>query len=148
MIRRGVDFLFKVVEIIAIILTGAMLVDVSLQILFRYVVGRSLFWTEEVGRYTLIWIIFLGANIALRRKKHIGIDFVVSHLNPQLQKLSMWLVKLLILLFAIVLIFYGIELYSVTMMQTSAALHIPMGYVYMAIPVCGVLMILDLVSER
>ena len=125
-----------------------MVVDVVLQILFRYVIGRSLFWTEELGRYILIWIIFLGASIAMREKKHIGIDYLVSKLKSPVNEIILKFGSLLIFFCAVVFIVYGIRISLIAMMQNTAALNIPIGYIYMAIPVSGILLILDLISER
>ena len=52
----------------------AMAALVAVQVFFRYVLNHSLFWSEELARYFLVWLTFLGASVAYYRKVHPGID--------------------------------------------------------------------------
>ena len=51
---------------------------IILQVIFRYVLNHSLFWSEELARYLLVWLTFLGASSAYYRKVHPGIDLLTS----------------------------------------------------------------------
>ena len=50
------------------------------QVVFRYVIGYSLYWSEELARYLFVWVSFLGSVVALERGVHIGMDVVVAKL--------------------------------------------------------------------
>ncbi len=71
---------------------------VALQVFCRYVLNHSLFWSEELARYLLVWLTFLGATAAYYRKIHPGIDILTLRLNKNLQKFCRILVHLASLL--------------------------------------------------
>ena len=56
---------------------------VAAQVFFRYVLNHSLFWSEELARYILVWLTFLGASVAYRRGVHPRIDLFVSRVSPR-----------------------------------------------------------------
>ena len=60
--------------------------DILLGVFCRYVLKSSLVWTEEVARFSLIWIVMLGALGAAIKGDHMAVDFVVPHLPPLLQR--------------------------------------------------------------
>ena len=78
MIRQISDFLNKITEIVVMFLMSAISVIIFVQVICRYVFNHSLYWSEEVGRYLLIWITFLGASVGVKRYSHIGIDFLYN----------------------------------------------------------------------
>ena len=66
----------------------AMTLVVAAQVLSRYLFNHSLFWSEELARYFLVWLSFLGASVAYRRKVHPGIDLLQAKMPASLQKIS------------------------------------------------------------
>jgi TRAP-type C4-dicarboxylate transport system permease small subunit len=100
-------------------LMGAAVVNVLWQVFTRFVLAHPSSFTDELARYLLIWIGLLGAAYAAGHKLHLAID-----------------------LFALtVLVFGGVSLMTLTLSlgQTSAALHVPLGYVYLTLPLSGLL---------
>jgi TRAP-type C4-dicarboxylate transport system permease small subunit len=121
---------------------GVSVVNVLWQVFTRYVLANPSSFTEELARYLLIWIALLGAAYAAGRQMHLAIDLLPSALEGRARRRLGTLVNALILLFALaVFVVGGIRLVSLTLTlgQTSAALHIPLGYVYLALPVSGLL---------
>lgn len=121
-----------------------MVIVVFLQVLFRFVIDSPLAWTEEMARYLLIWITFLGAAYAMSVKAHPGVEIVVEKLPKRLQKGVLVISTLLSILFFLILITQSIEMIQRSMIQTSPALHLPMGWVYTIIPVSSVLFLINL----
>jgi TRAP-type C4-dicarboxylate transport system permease small subunit len=78
---------------------GAFLVltiaDILLGVFQRYFLGSSMIWSEEVARFSLLWLVMLGATGAFLRGDHMAIDFVIKKMPVPLQKLAS-LVRLLI----------------------------------------------------
>jgi TRAP-type C4-dicarboxylate transport system permease small subunit len=72
----------------------SMALIVATQVFFRYVLNQSLFWSEELARFLLVWLTFLGATVAYRRKAHPGIDVLYSRMPPELQKTAVILTHL------------------------------------------------------
>jgi len=70
--------LYRVIELtIATVLVGNMVVALTLQVFFRYVVQAPLFWSEELARFLLIWSVFAGATFAFRHRTHMSIDLIL-----------------------------------------------------------------------
>ena len=70
------DKLNKGATYLLILLTITISLLIFAQVICRYVFNYSLYWSEELGRYTLIWITFLGASVGFKRKAHVGVDFL------------------------------------------------------------------------
>lgn len=126
----------------AIAAAAVMAVMIFLQVIYRYVLADSLSYSEELARYMFVWSVALGSALALRNRAHIGVELVVERLPPRLARSASLLAGALNLLFFGLLIRYGVEMVAATMDQESAALSLPMGYVYLAVPVSGVVLFL------
>lgn len=122
---------------------GVMVVAVFLQVMFRFFMDQPLAWTEELARYLLVWLTFLGSAYAMSIKAHIGTEYIQKFLSPLVNKVVLSLAALLSILFFLVMIYQGYLLSIRSMTQTSPSLLLPMGYVYMVIPISGVLLIMN-----
>ncbi len=120
-----------------------MLVVVSAQVWYRFVLNNPLAWSEEVARYLFVWISFLGSAVGVRMNVHLGIDLIDKILSPKGRKIMTVLVNLLIQIFLVVVIFWGIKILKVVQFQKSASMGIPMTYPYLAVPVGSGFMLLN-----
>lgn len=131
------------VEAITITMLITMVIVVAAQVFWRYVLSSSLGWSEELSRFLFIWIIFLGTEIALRKKAHIALDSLEQMLKGISKLLLSILIDIIIIIFAIIVFISGIELTQSTINQPSAALSLPMSWVYVVIPVSMGLIIMN-----
>ena len=119
-----------------------MVLDVTWQIFTRYAMASPSSWTEELARFLLIWIGLLGAAWAYRMRAHLGLSYLVEKRSaPTQQKLAI-LGYLASALFALLVLVYGgtqLVLLTLKLNQVSASLGLKIGYIYMIIPVSGVL---------
>lgn len=138
-LSRGAN---RLAEWVMAVLLTAMTLLVGLQIAGRFVFGYSIFWSDEVARFLLIWISFLGMSIGVRRGAHPGIDSLLRALQPGAARVVLALAVLLSLLFFAVMVLYGGALVLRTWPQRSVALELRMGYPYLAVPASGLLMFL------
>jgi len=125
------------------VLMGVSVVNVVWQVFTRYVLRNPSSYTEELARYLLVWIGLLGAAYATGRGMHLAIDLVPAHLRGAGRRRLEIAIGLLVLVFALAgMVYGGSRLVWITLYlrQTSAALGIPLGYVYLAIPLAGLLM--------
>lgn len=123
----------------------AMVASVVWQVLSRYLFVVPAAWTEELARFLLIWIGMLGAAYAYRQGSHLGIDLLASRLGRSGRQTLYRTVHAVCLLFAAsVLITGGGALVSMTweLKQYSAAMGLPIAYVYAVIPASGILICL------
>lgn len=140
-LKKAID---RIVDAVAVGALSVLVLVVIAQVISRYVVGRPFTWSEELARYMLVWIVYLFAAVAFRLSRHMGIDFFVLILPDRLRGIVRISGDLLIFGFLVVVLRYGPELVGITLPQTSAALGIPMGLVYLAFPVSAGLMALEL----
>lgn len=118
-----------------------------LQVFFRYVLNDSLIWSEELARYLFVWISFLGGTLVMDRGTHIKIDILENLLRGGARKAVVRAAKALVLVFLVLLTVSGVMIVGLTMDQPSAVMQIPMGLVYLAIPVGSIAMIVSLVMN-
>lgn len=114
---------------------AVMVISIFLQVFFRYVMDHPLFWSEEVGRYAFIWLVFIGAAIATKRGAHIGVDYFTSLLSHNSKRILGIFVTVLLLIFMGIVIIASIPLIQNNMTQKSPAVRITMGYIFLAIPI-------------
>jgi len=122
---------------------GASVVNVLWQVLTRFVLGSPSSYTEELARYLLIWIGLLGAAYAGGQHLHLAIDLLPTSLRGQRRTIVVVIINFCIGAFAVgILVIGGMRLVALTLSlgQTSAALGIPIGYVYLALPLSGLMM--------
>ncbi|MDR7315745.1 TRAP transporter small permease [Brevibacillus centrosporus] len=133
----------QLTRFVVILMLSVLIVAVFLQVLFRFFLDQPLAWTEELARYLLIWITFLGSAYAMALKAHIGTEYIQKFLSPLMNKIVLSIAALLSIFFFVVMVQQGYALAARSMTQTSPTLLVPMGYVYMVIPISGVLLIMN-----
>jgi C4-dicarboxylate transporter DctQ subunit len=111
-------------------------------VVLRYVFNYAFSWTEEVVRYSIVWLVFLGGSIAARRGAHISMDIAVVYLPPRAKLFMTGVATAIACGFSLVMTYYGVLLtrsiwgYG----QVSPAAMIPMAIPFAAIPVGCALM--------
>jgi TRAP-type C4-dicarboxylate transport system permease small subunit len=125
-------------------LMGIAVLNVLWQVFTRYVMQSPSPYTDELARYLLIWVGLIGAAYATGKRMHLAIDLLPLRLKGRTHHALNIVIDLLVLLFGlVVMVFGGSRLVALTLMleQTSAALQIPLGYVYLALPLSGMLIV-------
>ena len=108
----------------------------ALQVFARLVLKVSMPWTEETARYTLIWMTFLGSAFAAKKGTHIRVDILETSLHKGCGVIHT-VSYVIFLVFTVTMTVVGIQICSkfAAMPQYSTVLHIPILYVYLALPV-------------
>lgn len=111
----------------------------------RFVLAAPSWWSEEAARLLLIWLTMLGAAVASARREHLGVDYFANRLDPAGRRLLAVAAELATIAFAVAVLVYGgwvLVLETLRAEQVTAALGIKMGYVYLAVPIGGVCIVL------
>ena len=140
--KRLLDGVNRAVEYVVSLMLLVMVIVVFLQVIFRFVLHSSLPWSEELSRYILVWISFLGASIGVRRGAHIGVEVVTNLLPYGLKKGVSLLATLCAAAFFVLMVVYGYKILSIVSGQLSPAMEISMAIPYSSIFVGGILMFL------
>ena len=125
------------------------------EIFSRYVIGRSIYWVQEMTLFLAIWMVFLGAGVLFKRKEDIVISLLTDRLSRFAQYLIFLFLNILTLVFLVFLITSSVKLELHQRHFGSIGLHIPMNLFYMPISLGSISIfitvvdwILDAVEER
>jgi TRAP-type C4-dicarboxylate transport system permease small subunit len=121
-----------------------MVLDVTWQVFTRFVLKDPSSFTEELAGFLLIWIGLLGGSYAVYTRAHLGIDILARKLKDTAKVRLEIIINTMVSLFSFfILVIGGFRLVNLTftLNQISASMGLPMGYVYIVLPLTGVLMI-------
>lgn len=143
-----IDKLNALVTVIVAALLCIVSLAVMTQVMVRFVltaleVNISAPWTEELARYTLIWMVFLGAAVGVRHARMIALEFGVRKLPAHAGVPIRYAVMILSIAFFGLLFSTGVDFIALGKSETSPVLGITKDKVYWAMPVSMVLMILN-----
>ncbi len=127
-----------------VVLMAVMTLNVLWQVFTRFILGDPSAFTDELSRYLLIWLGVLGAGYGVGQRIHLAIDLFPRKQTGARRYYTDLFIESIVLLFAVsVMIIGGTQLVYVTLAleQTSAALQVPLGYVYIVLPVSGLLIV-------
>ncbi len=127
---------------ILILLLGTMALIIFANVALRYLTNQSIEWAEEVARHMMIWVTFLGAGLVLRYGGHVAIDNLQDALPKWLAIALRIFVAITLLGFFVFMVWYGVLYMERTQFQSTAATQIPFSYIYAAMPVGGVFLII------
>ena len=137
--RAKIDNLLEKLVLLILVL---MLVSVIWQVFSRFVLRAPSTITDEVSSFSLIWVGLLGAAYAAGKNLHLAIDLIPENVVKKRQNLFNGIVFISIAFFAFtVMIIGGFRLVQLSFQfgQTSATLEIPLGFIYMVVPISGIL---------
>ena len=126
-----------------IAMLAAMAATVFANVALRFLTDQSILWVEEVSRYLMIWLTFLGSGIVLRYGAHVAIETLAQSLPGAAVAIRGAVLAVLLAFFA-TMIWLGARYAMLTWDQTTPVLGIPIGAVYLAMPIGFALMIVHL----
>ena len=129
-IDRGVEYFVAAVF-------AAMCAVGLLQVFNRFMLNRSLSWSEEFQIYCHVWIVFLAIPIAYRYGAHMSVDSLKNFLPKKFVKAFDFFIEILWIWFAVSLTWLSWRVSEVAKLQSSPGLEIPMSYVYYGMVVGG-----------
>ena len=145
---RIIDAYFRLLKFVLTVLLFLLVIPVTLQIVARYTefIPRYI-WTEEAARFLFIWIIMLGASIAVRERTHFDVDILPKPTTPRWKAMSELVVDGAILVIAVVFLAYGWGYAAFGYSQTSELTGMNMMTMHLAFPLAGATWIL-FIAER
>ena len=126
-----------------IILFGGQVCIVFSQVIWRFIFNNPFSWTEEVARYIQVWIILFGSPVCIQKSSHLSIDYLKDSISLGVRKLLQFISYVMISLFSVSIIVFGIQFILKVGYQNTPATQIPLGFIYMAFPIAGILMLIE-----
>lgn len=142
-------FINLVVEKLCMVLIAVMTGIVLLQVIARLTPGvRNPNWTEELSRYVMIYVAFIGASNGIRQWNNVGVDFVIDRLPPLLSELLNFIIRLAVLGFWCLVIYWGMTYFpKVGGRQFSASMGFPLVYAQYSLVIGGILCAVQTVGQ-
>jgi TRAP-type C4-dicarboxylate transport system permease small subunit len=146
------DKLNRGLVVLETFVAGSLLLIVFLvvlsQVVMRYLFAQPNPWSEELSRFCFIWLSMLGASLAVERRSHFGFDQAVKRLCASRRRFARRLATIVVMMVSLLLVFPGLALVRLTIHQRSPALDLPMAWVYGAVPISGILMLIHLLCRK
>ena len=139
-------FVWKLVEIAALVAFTVMLILVVAQIFFRYVLQVSVPWTEEAARWFYAWQIFLGSSLAMRKRLHLQITVLLDRFTGRPRACLDFFAALTGLGFLAGIIWGSLLMIRAVYPVQAGSFPISTSYLYLSIPV-GLLAMLAIVAQ-
>jgi TRAP-type C4-dicarboxylate transport system permease small subunit len=146
-VRRLSDGLNQAAEVVSSALLGALVSVLAFGVASRFVLHAPLAWSDELSRYLLVWISFLGSSVAFRRGMHLGVEVWTGRLRAGWRRLLGCFVAVVVLVLMSVIAVEGVKLALFNTAQRSPAMRIPMVGPYLAVPVGAVLVAIHALAE-
>ena len=135
--RRFIDVYYRLLNVLLGLTVGILVVPVTLQIIARFTnLIPHWIWTEEMARFLFIWMVMIGAMVGVRDHTHFDVD-VWPELKPRTNALLRIVSGVLVLIFALVFVWYGIKFVQFGWDQSSELADLPMTYIFIAWPLTG-----------
>ena len=131
------------IKFICIALFAFMVLIGTYQILVRYIFNSPSTVSEELLTYSFTWMSLFAASYVFGKRDHMRMGFVADKLSPdKLKVLNIILEVITIAFSSIVMVYGGISITKLSMTQKTASLGIPRGYIYIVIPISGILIVI------
>jgi TRAP-type C4-dicarboxylate transport system permease small subunit len=121
---------------IAMVIFWSLAFIVFLQFFTRYVLNDSLSWTEEIARYGLMWVVFIGGIMVTRRNTHIAVELMSNLMKPGPARVALLIfIDIVKLLFLALLAYFSITITDRMDSQRMTVFDLPMSYVYAGVAI-------------
>ena len=134
----------KILEYFLVAIMSILVIDVLWQVTSRYILSSPSSFTDELAGFLLIWVGMLGAAYVAGRNEHLAIDIVLQRSTGLKKKRLQIIINIIIFIFAFTVMFIGGTwlVYTRFILDVkSAALQLPLGFVYMVMPISGLLIV-------
>jgi len=139
----------KLEEIIGIFLLFSIIIIMSIQIFFRYVLSNPLSSPNELARYLFVMYVYICVSYAIKKESHIRITFILKKLPKILSEIILYAGDIIWVIFSIIMTMQGIKFvkYMLERNYINPIFRIPLGILYMIIPIGFGLMVIRIVQN-
>ena len=141
------NFVHSLIKMLTFFLFFLMSAVVFMQVIMRYFMSAPLAWSDEMSRYLMVWITFLGSALAFYEGSHPAITFAVEKLSPRHRNELAFAINLALLVCFTICGINGVRLAMKTHRFLSTSLKLPMSMVYGALPVSMFLMVYKILFD-
>jgi TRAP-type C4-dicarboxylate transport system permease small subunit len=145
---RLLDWITTLVKIVMLVMTSVIFVIICVTVFTRYILNFVPSWSEEVPRYLLVWITYLGAALAVRYKEHISLDIFFNLLPARLRQFGHLFLNLLIAAVGAIMLIFGLGLLRDFGADLMESIPVTNFWLYLSMPISGGLIILYIIRQE
>jgi TRAP-type C4-dicarboxylate transport system permease small subunit len=137
----------KIANGFVVFLVGMMSIVILLGVFFRYVLIRPLPWSEDLGRYLMIWTALFGVGVVMQNKAHVAVTIFAERMPKRVRFLLLLTAKILVFGFGLTITYLSVQLLRNMMPQISPTLRISMTWVYGGFPFYGFFLMVSTLDQ-
>ena len=147
MLHRFSLFINRIVEVFVVILASLMTIVILLGVFFRYVLLKPLPWSEDLGRYLMIWLALFAVGLVMHHRRHVSVRLFVDLLPMGMKLFMRLLANTVVLAFGILMGVLGIQYLNSSLPQISPSLYIDLWWVYLGFPFFSFFLIISTLDQ-
>ncbi len=133
----------RLVNMAVVAIFSVIVVVVLSQVIWRFIFNAPFSWSEELARHLQVWLILLTSSVCIQKGRHLSVDYVTHALPFQVGKVLKLIILALCMLFLWTVIIFSIQMIAITINEITPAIRIPVFFVYLSLPVTGLLMFFE-----
>ncbi len=141
--HRETSLFINLISIVSNLSLVFMFVIVMIGVFSRYIMSSPLFWTDELSRYLMIFMVFLGGTLSFRAKKHPSLTFLIDKLPTKIRTYWDIGVDILLITVLVLLLYGGLRMMFQKPIGRTPALRIKYTWAYLAMPLGSACMIIE-----
>lgn len=141
------NVVFGIVKHVCVLMLGALVAIVFYIFVGRYFLHKSPMWGEPMSLFLLTWMSILGSSLVLRTDEHLKVTMFDEKMKKGQLFATDLLATICILAFAVFMFIYGRQLMQQARTNTMAGVNIPYAWMYLSLPVTGILYILAMITQ-
>ena len=140
--------IFAVNRFIVCALLLALVLLGGISVFFRYFLDAPIIWSEELTRFLGIWLVLLGTGDCAERGMHVAFDLLQTKLGHSRAGYTLTaFINVMIIVFGFVLVTQSFFLIKGTLTQESSVMRVPIAFMYLSLPLCGMLIIMGSINQ-
>ncbi|MGO4906781.1 TRAP transporter small permease [Pseudorhodobacter sp. W20_MBD10_FR17] len=133
------DKFANLLRVLLAVLMGSLAIPVAMQVISRYTgVIPTYLWTEELSTFIFVWVVMIGAMVAVWDGIHFDVRVTPDAKRPLMILLQNGVVLVLILIFAVLFAWYGIDYAKFGSIQNSVMMRANLMVTFISVPIAGV----------
>ena len=144
---RVLDWITAIVKYVMLVQASMIFVIICLAVFTRYLLNYVPSWSEEVPRYLLVWISYLGAALAVKYKEHISLDFFFNLMPVRARQVGHLILNVLIGTVGVIMLVFGIGFVRQFGDDLMESIVVKNFWFYLAMPISGGLMVLYIIQD-
>lgn len=131
-----------------VLMMASMVALVFANVVMRHGLRQSLVWAEELSQLLMVWIVFVGAGLALREGRHVAVEFFLDRMTPARRHWARTVIFYALASFLIALLVLGLRYVLFAIGQETPVLNLPYALAYACLPLGALLCLAHLLLVR